>query len=58
MIPGGGSFWSNLSQLQEGAQKHGKEAERLLKEAVEEIQQVLFAEGRGGQEAGGKGHPE
>lgn len=41
MIPSGGSIWSSLSQLQEGAQKHGKEAEKLLKEAAEEIQQVL-----------------
>lgn len=41
MIPGGGSMLSNLSQLQEGAQKHGKEAERLLKEAMEEVGQVL-----------------
>lgn len=42
MIPGGGgAILSNLSQLQEGAQKHGQEAEKLLKEAVEEIQQVL-----------------
>jgi hypothetical protein len=41
MIPSGGSIWSNLSQLQEGAQKHGKEAEKLLKEAMAEVQQVL-----------------
>lgn len=41
MVPSGGSIWSSLSQLQEGAQKHGKEAETLLKEATEEIQQVL-----------------
>ncbi|KAF7506337.1 hypothetical protein GJ744_011910 [Endocarpon pusillum] len=41
MIPSGGSIWSSLSQLQEGAQKHGKEAEKLLKEATDEVQQVL-----------------
>ena len=41
MLPSGGSIWSSLSQLQEGAQKHGQEAEKLLKEAMEEIQQVL-----------------
>ena len=41
MIPSGASVWSNLSRLQEGAQKHGKEAEALLKEAMEEVQQVL-----------------
>lgn len=41
MFPGGGSVWSSMSQLQDGAQKHGKDAERLLKEAMEEIQQVL-----------------
>ncbi len=41
MIPSGGAIWSSLSQLQEGAQKHGKEAEKLLKEATDEVQQVL-----------------
>lgn len=41
LIPSGASVWSNLSQLQEEAQKHGKEAEALLKEAMEEVQQVL-----------------
>lgn len=41
MLPGAGSIWSSMSQLQEGAQKHGKEAEKLLKETMEEIQQVL-----------------
>lgn len=41
MIPSGGSILSSLSQLQEGAQKHGKEAEKLLKETMEEVQQVL-----------------
>jgi hypothetical protein len=41
MIPGGGSIMSNLWQLQEGAEKHGKEAEGLFKEAMEEISQVL-----------------
>src|SRR5947209_13967559 len=34
MVSGSGSIWSNLSQLQEGAQKHGKEAEKLFKEAL------------------------
>jgi hypothetical protein len=41
MVPSGGSVWSSLSQLYEGAQKHGKEAEDLFKEAMEEVQQVL-----------------
>lgn len=41
MIPSGGSIWSNLSQLEEVAEKHGKEAEKLFEEAMEEVQQVL-----------------
>jgi hypothetical protein len=41
MIPGAGPIWSNMSQLQEGAQKHGEDAEKLLKQAMEEVQQVL-----------------
>jgi hypothetical protein len=41
MLPSGGSIWSSVSLLQEGAQKHGKEAENLLKEAMDDVQQVL-----------------
>ncbi|MCJ1485458.1 hypothetical protein MMC06_005632 [Schaereria dolodes] len=41
MIPGGDQILPKISQLQEIAQKHGKEAEKLSKETFEEIQQVL-----------------
>ena len=41
MIPGAEKVVPTLSRLSEIGQKHGKEAEHLLKEAFEEIQQVL-----------------
>ena len=41
MIPGADQLGSKLSQLQDIAQKHGKEAEAIVKETVDEIQQVL-----------------
>ncbi|KAF2088499.1 hypothetical protein K490DRAFT_39688 [Saccharata proteae CBS 121410] len=41
MIPGASEIAPKLGQLQEVAQKHGKEAEKLLKETVDEIQQIL-----------------
>ena len=41
MIPGADQLGSKLSQLQDVAQKHGKEAETIVKETIDEIQQVL-----------------
>ncbi|MCJ1257739.1 hypothetical protein MMC24_005565 [Lignoscripta atroalba] len=41
MIPGGDQILPKLSQLQQIAQKHGKEAEKISKETFEEIQHVL-----------------
>lgn len=41
MIPGADQVVPKLTQLQEIAQKHGKEAESLMKETIQEIQQVL-----------------
>ena len=41
MIPGADKIMPKLSQLQEIGQKHGKEAENLLQETFDEIQQVL-----------------
>lgn len=41
MIPGGDQIMPKLTQLSEVAQKHGSEAEKLMKETVEEIKQVL-----------------
>lgn len=38
---GGGEIIPKLQQLQQVAQKHGQEAEKLFKEAMDEIQQVL-----------------
>lgn len=41
MVPGGSDVLSKLSQLQEMAQEHGEEAEKIAKSTVEEIQQIL-----------------
>ena len=41
MIPGGSEIVPKLQQLQELSQKHGKDAERLVKEATEDIQKIL-----------------
>ncbi|KAF2835005.1 hypothetical protein M501DRAFT_982876 [Patellaria atrata CBS 101060] len=40
-IPGASEILPKLNQLSEVAQKHGKDAEKLLKDTVNEIQQVL-----------------
>ena len=40
-IPGGGQILSKVKQLQDIAQKHGGEAEKLLKDTFGEIQQVV-----------------
>ncbi|EMD69689.1 hypothetical protein COCSADRAFT_212756 [Bipolaris sorokiniana ND90Pr] len=44
-IPGGDQILPKLSQLQEVAQKHGDEAQKLLKEAVSEISEILQKKG-------------
>lgn len=41
LIPGGSDIGGKLQQLQEIGQKHGDEAEKLVKSAVEEIKKVL-----------------
>lgn len=41
MVPGADKIMPKLSQLQEISQKHGKEAEDLLKSTYDDIQQVL-----------------
>ena len=41
MIPGGSEIMPKLQQLQEISQKHGEEAEKLVKDAFKEIQDVL-----------------
>lgn len=45
MIPGGDKIVPRLTQLQEIAQKHGHEAEKLMKETIEEVQKVLERKG-------------
>jgi len=44
-IPGGDQIIPKLSQLQEAAQKHGDEAQNLLKDAISEITEVLKKKG-------------
>lgn len=44
-IPGGDQILPKLSQLQEVAQKHGDEAQKLLKDAVSEISDILQKKG-------------
>lgn len=41
MVPGGAELGPKLQQLQELSQKHGKEAENLLKSAIEDVKKVL-----------------
>jgi len=41
MFPGGKDIGSKLQQLQELSEKHGKEAEKLVKTAFEDIKKVL-----------------
>lgn len=41
MIPGGKELGPKLQQLQELSQKHGKEAEDLVKSAIEDVKKVL-----------------
>merc|ERR1712000_295963 len=41
MIPGGSEIGPKLQQLQELSQKHGQEAEKLVKSAMEDIKKVL-----------------
>ena len=41
MIPGGSEIMPKLSQLHEISQNEGQEAEKLLKETIQEIQDVL-----------------
>ncbi|KAK5047610.1 hypothetical protein LTR16_011123, partial [Cryomyces antarcticus] len=47
MIPGGGEILPKLSQLRDVADKHGKEAEKLLRDTMDELKGVL--EKRSGQ---------
>ena len=41
MVPGGGEIIPKLTQLQQIAQEHGEEAEKIAKDTFNEIQQVL-----------------
>ncbi|CAI6332560.1 unnamed protein product [Periconia digitata] len=44
-IPGGDQILPKLTQLQQAAEKHGDEAQKLLKDAVKEIEEVLKKKG-------------
>lgn len=41
MIPGGSEIGPKLKQLQELSEKHGDEAEKLIKSAIEDVKKVL-----------------
>jgi hypothetical protein len=49
MIPGGAEIGPKLQQLQELSQKHGQEAEKLVKSAIEDIKKVLHQKVEEGQ---------
>jgi len=44
-IPGGDQIIPNLTQLQEVAEKHGDEAQRIMRDAITEISEVLKKKG-------------
>jgi gas vesicle protein len=44
-IPGGDQIGPKLSQLQEAAQKHGDEAQSIMKDAISEISEILKKRG-------------
>ena len=44
-IPGGDQIIPKLSQLQEAAEKHGDEAQKIIKDAVSEISEILKKKG-------------
>lgn len=44
-VPGGDQIIPKLSQLQEAAQKHGDEAQKIMKDAISEISEVLKKKG-------------
>lgn len=44
-IPGGDQILPKLSQLQEVAQKHGDEAQNIMKDAISEISEILKKKG-------------
>jgi hypothetical protein len=44
-IPGGDQIIPKLSQLQEAAQKHGDEAQNIMKDAISEISEILKKRG-------------
>ncbi|PVH95671.1 hypothetical protein DM02DRAFT_617725 [Periconia macrospinosa] len=57
-VPGGDQVLPKLSQLQEAAEKHGDEAQKLLKEAVAEISDVLRRKGKQAEELARKAKDE
>jgi gas vesicle protein len=53
-VPGGDQILPKLTQLQQVAEKHGDEAQKLLKEAVSEISEVLKKKGSQAEELANK----
>ncbi|GAB7353548.1 hypothetical protein MBLNU459_g3983t1 [Dothideomycetes sp. NU459] len=58
MIPGGGDIIPKLTQLKEIAEKHKDEGEALLKETMEEIQQVVAKKAKKAQDLADKAKKE
>ena len=58
MIPGGSEIMPKLQQLQEIAEKHGDEAQKLAKDAFKEIQDVLSKKVEEGQKLAEKASKE
>ncbi|OCL04441.1 hypothetical protein AOQ84DRAFT_324440 [Glonium stellatum] len=57
-VPGGDQIIPKLSQLAEVAQKHGQEAESLLKETIDEVSKVLSKKAAQAQELAKKAEKE
>ena len=58
MIPNGSDILSKVNQLREVAEEHKGEAEKLLKETMEEIKQVLEKKANKAQEIAEKAKKE
>lgn len=58
MVPGGGEIFPTLAQLQEIALEHTEEAEKIAKDPLEEIQDVLQMRARGSRAVGAEGEEE
>jgi len=57
-IPGGDQVIPQLSKMSQIAQKHGKEAEKILNETIDEIQKVLKKKAEEAENLAGKAEKE